>query len=146
MPFNLPIFYLVTHPADTALFVGVFNAPQSLLSATDKVSSAPPSSPPPPLPTGSTAIWPGSGANLGIRRISRSVADKLMVAAALIVLVHLNRFESLDCRGHYRARITISALRESDGTACASRSVGQFVYRQAENRCANGRNRVVVVL
>ena len=124
MPFNLPIFLTWLRILLIPLFVGVFYAPQSLLSATDKNILG-------------AAIFAAAAATDWLdgylaRELGQTsafgafldpVADKLMVAAALIVLVHVNRTESWIAVVIIGREITISALREWMAQLGASRSV-----------------------
>ena len=124
MPFNLPIFLTWLRILLIPLFVGVFYAPQSLLSATDKniLGAA-------IFAAAAATDWLDGylaralGQTSAFGAFLDPVADKLMVAAALIVLVHLNRTESWIAVVIIGREITISALREWMAQLGASRSV-----------------------
>lgn len=124
MPFNLPIFLTWLRILLIPLFVGVFYAPQSLLSATDKniLGAA-------IFAAAAATDWLDGylaralGQTSAFGAFLDPVADKLMVAAALIVLVHLDRTESWIAVVIIGREITISALREWMAQLGASRSV-----------------------
>jgi CDP-diacylglycerol--glycerol-3-phosphate 3-phosphatidyltransferase/cardiolipin synthase len=124
MPFNLPIFLTWLRILLIPLFVGVFYAPQSLLSATDKniLGAA-------IFAAAAATDWLDGylaralGQTSAFGAFLDPVADKLMVAAALIVLVHLDRTESWIAVVIIGREITISALREWMAQIGAARSV-----------------------
>ena len=124
MPFNLPIFLTWLRILLIPLFVGVFYAPQSLLSVTDKniLGAA-------IFAAAAATDWLDGylaralGQTSAFGAFLDPVADKLMVAAALIVLVHLDRTESWIAVVIIGREITISALREWMAQLGASRSV-----------------------
>ena len=72
------------------------------------------------------------------------VADKLMVAAALIVLVYLSRLDALIAFIIIGREITISALRE--WMAQIGKGKGRrFLFWEIENHVADGRDSAVAV-
>lgn len=67
------------------------------------------------------------------------VADKLMVTAALIVLVHLDRLDASIALIIIGREITISALREWMAQIGKSKSVA-VSFGQGQDRCTDGGN------
>lgn len=124
MPFNIPIALTWLRIAIIPFFVGLFYLPEALLS---------------PLLRDAIAAWLFILAALTdwfdgwlARRWNQTsafgafldpVADKLMVCAALLVLLHLDRVGSLIALVIIGREITISALREWMAQIGASSSV-----------------------
>lgn len=124
MPFNLPIFLTWLRILLIPLFIGVFYAPDTLLSATEKnLFSAG------IFTIAAATDWLDGylaralGQTSAFGAFLDPVADKLMVAAALIILVKLGRTESWIAVVIIGREITISALREWMAQLGASRSV-----------------------
>ncbi len=124
MPINLPILLTWLRIVLIPLFVAVFYLPEPLLSLTEKNL----------LGASIFAIaavtdWLDGYLARALSQTSAfgafldPVADKLMVAAALIVLVNLNRTESWIAVVIIGREITISALREWMAQLGASKSV-----------------------
>jgi cardiolipin synthase len=68
------------------------------------------------------------------------VADKLMVAAALVMLVQLDRADAVVAFIIIGREIAISALREWMAKIGAAQERGRLAHRQAEDHCADGGN------
>lgn len=124
MPFNLPIFLTWLRILLIPLFIGVFYAPDTLLSVTEKnLFSAG------IFTIAAATDWLDGylaralGQTSAFGAFLDPVADKLMVAAALIILVKLGRTESWIAVVIIGREITISALREWMAQLGASRSV-----------------------
>lgn len=124
MPINVPILLTWLRILLIPLFVGVFYVPLSLLSLQEKnlLGAA-------IFAAAAATDWLDGylaralGQTSAFGAFLDPVADKLMVAAALIVLVHLNRTESWIAVVIIGREITISALREWMAQLGASRSV-----------------------
>jgi len=124
MPFNLPIFLTWLRIVLIPLIVGVFYLPDSVLSASVQNSVA-------------CAIFVLAALTDWFdgylaRRLNQTsafgafldpVADKLMVTASLLVLVHLARLDAAIALVIVGREITISALREWMAQIGASKSV-----------------------
>lgn len=124
MPFNLPIFLTWLRIVLIPLIVGVFYLPDSMLSASVQNSVA-------------CAIFVLAALTDWFdgylaRRLNQTsafgafldpVADKLMVTASLLVLVHLARLDAAIALVIVGREITISALREWMAQIGASKSV-----------------------
>ena len=124
MPFNLPIFLTWLRILLIPLFIGVFYAPDTLLSVAEKnLFSAG------IFTIAAATDWLDGylaralGQTSAFGAFLDPVADKLMVAAALIILVKLGRTESWIAVVIIGREITISALREWMAQLGASRSV-----------------------
>lgn len=124
MPFNLPIALTWLRVAAIPLLVGIFYLPNDWLSLTEKNI----------LSTGLfvfAAITDWLDGFLARRMNQESafgqfldpVADKLIVAAALLVLLNLDRVQAWVALVIIGREITISALREWMAQVGASRSV-----------------------
>jgi hypothetical protein len=74
------------------------------------------------------------------------VADKLMVAAALITLVQLGRVDAIIALVIIGREIAISALREWMAKIGASRSVGGILPREDQDDIADDRDPVAALL
>lgn len=124
MPINVPILLTWLRILLIPLFVGVFYVPVSLLTLQEKnlLGAA-------IFAVAAATDWLDGylaralGQTSAFGAFLDPVADKLMVAAALIVLVHLNRTESWIAVVIIGREITISALREWMAQLGASRSV-----------------------
>lgn len=113
MPFNIPIFLTWLRVALIPVFIGLFYLPDSTLSLVNKnILST--------IVFSLAALTDWFDGYLA-RRLQQTsafgafldpVADKLMVAAALILLVQLNRCEAWLAMIIIGREITISALRE----------------------------------
>lgn len=124
MPFNLPIFLTWLRVATIPLVVGIFYLPDSYLSFSEKNLWA-------------TIFFIGAavtdwldgylarkwGQVSAFGAFLDPVADKLMVAAALLVLLNFDRVEAWVALVIIGREITISALREWMAQIGASRSV-----------------------
>ena len=124
MPFNLPNLLTWLRILAIPLFVGIFYFPSASLSHADQNLIA-------------TIIFTGAAITDWLdgylaRVLNQTsafgafldpVADKLMVAAALIVLVHLGRLDALIAFIIIGREITISALREWMAQIGKSKSV-----------------------
>jgi CDP-diacylglycerol--glycerol-3-phosphate 3-phosphatidyltransferase len=124
MPFNLPIFLTWLRVATIPLVVGIFYLPDSYLSFPEKNLWA-------------TIFFIGAavtdwldgylarkwGQVSAFGAFLDPVADKLMVAAALLVLLNFDRVEAWVALVIIGREITISALREWMAQIGASRSV-----------------------
>jgi len=73
------------------------------------------------------------------------VADKLMVAAALIVLVKLGRVDALIALINHRSRNHYFRVAGMDGQHRRARQRGGIDDRQTQNRGANGRHPVAAI-
>jgi CDP-diacylglycerol--glycerol-3-phosphate 3-phosphatidyltransferase/cardiolipin synthase len=125
MPFNLPNILTWLRILAIPLFVGIFYFPPSWLSHSDQNLIA-------------AAIFAGAAVTDWLdgylaRVLNQTsafgafldpVADKLMVAAALVVLVQLERLDALVAFIIIGREITISALREWMAQIGKSKSVG----------------------
>ncbi len=124
MPFNLPIFLTWLRVALIPLFVGVFYLPSDwlLISEINMLATA-------IFVLAAITDWLdgyiarryGLATNFGA--FLDPVADKLMVASALILLVHLGRLEAWLAAVIIGREIAISALREWMAQLGASRNV-----------------------
>lgn len=124
MPFNLPIFLTWLRVATIPLVVGIFYLPDSYLTLPEKNLWA-------------TIFFIGAavtdwldgylarkwGQVSAFGAFLDPVADKLMVAAALLVLLNFDRVEAWVALVIIGREITISALREWMAQIGASRSV-----------------------
>lgn len=124
MPFNFPILLTWLRVASIPLVVGVFYLPQAWISALDQAVA-------------STCIFILAAVTDWLdgflaRRWNQTsafgafldpVADKLMVAGALLVLVHLDRLNAIVAFIIIGREIAISALREWMAQLGASKSV-----------------------
>ncbi|SIT81661.1 CDP-diacylglycerol--glycerol-3-phosphate 3-phosphatidyltransferase [Burkholderia sp. b14] len=124
MPFNLPIFLTWLRIVLIPLIVGVYYLPDTMLVAQDKNEAAAAIF----ILAALTDWFDGFLA----RKLNQTsafgafldpVADKLMVTAALLVLVHLMRLDSAIALVIVGREITISALREWMAQIGASKSV-----------------------
>lgn len=124
MPFNIPIFLTWLRVALIPLVVGVFYLPDAMLSLSAKDLAA----------TGIfivAAVTDWFDGFLARRWNETSafgafldpVADKLMVAGALLILVQLNRVDAVIAFIIIGREITISALREWMAQIGASKSI-----------------------
>lgn len=124
MPFNIPIFLTWLRVALIPLVVGVFYLPDAMLSPSAKDLAA----------TGIfivAAVTDWFDGFLARRWNETSafgafldpVADKLMVAGALLILVQLNRVDAVIAFIIIGREITISALREWMAQIGASKSI-----------------------
>lgn len=124
MPFNIPIFLTWLRIVAIPLLIAVYYLPESWLSAHEKDSVA-------TLIFVAAALTDWADGYLARRWNQTSafgafldpVADKLMVAAALIVLVELARIDAIVAMIIIGREITISALREWMAKIGASKSV-----------------------
>ena len=124
MLFNIPNSLTWARIALIPFFVGIYYLPESAISAGDKNMVA-------TLTFVAAAVtdWfdgylaRSLGQTSAFGAFLDPVADKLMVAAALIVLVHLGRVDSLIALVIIGREITISALREWMAKVGASGSV-----------------------
>ncbi len=113
MPFNIPNSLTWARIALIPFFVGIYYLPADVMSAENKNLIA-------TLTFIAAAVtdWfdgylaRSLGQTSAFGAFLDPVADKLMVAAALIVLVHLGRVDSLIALVIIGREITISALRE----------------------------------
>ena len=125
MVFNLPNFLTWMRILAIPLFVGIFYFPPAWLSYSDQNLFA-------------AIIFTGAAITdwldgYSVRRFFQTaafgafldpVADKLMVAAALIILVYLGRLDALIALIIIGREITISALREWMAQIGKSKSIG----------------------
>ncbi|TXI94725.1 MAG: CDP-diacylglycerol--glycerol-3-phosphate 3-phosphatidyltransferase [Aquabacterium sp.] len=124
MPFNLPIFLTWLRILLIPLFIVVFYAPPTLLSPVEQNLLGASI-----FAVAAATDWLDGYLARALAQTSAfgafldPVADKLMVAAALIVLVKLGRTESWIAVVIIGREITISALREWMAQLGASRSV-----------------------
>ena len=124
MLFNIPNSLTWARIALIPFFVGIYYLPEGVISAADKNLVA-------TLTFVAAAVtdWfdgylaRSLGQTSAFGAFLDPVADKLMVAAALIVLVHLGRVDSLIALVIIGREITISALREWMAKVGASGSV-----------------------
>ncbi|HEV3428469.1 MAG TPA: CDP-diacylglycerol--glycerol-3-phosphate 3-phosphatidyltransferase [Paraburkholderia sp.] len=124
MPFNIPILLTWLRIVLIPLVVGVFYLPQTMLSPMDQNTSA-------MLIFVLAALTDWFDGFLARKWNQTSsfgafldpVADKLMVTAALLVLVHLQRLDAVIALVIVGREITISALREWMAQIGASKSV-----------------------
>ena len=113
MLFNIPNSLTWARIALIPFFVGIYYLPDSAISAEDKNLVATLT-----FITAAVTDWfdgylaRSLGQTSAFGAFLDPVADKLMVAAALIVLVHLGRVDSLIALVIIGREITISALRE----------------------------------
>ncbi len=124
MPMNLPILLTWARIVLIPVFVGLFYLPDSLLSAHDKNLAAAAV-----FLLGALTDWLDGWLARSLNQTSAfgafldPVADKLLVAAALIVLVRLGRVHEVIAVIIIGREITISALREWMAKIGESRSV-----------------------
>jgi len=124
MPFNLPIFLTWLRIVAIPLLISVYYLPDSWATAHERDTAA-------TLIFVSAAITDWADGYLARKWNQTSafgafldpVADKLMVAAALIVLVELGRTDAIVATIIIGREITISALREWMAKIGASKSV-----------------------
>jgi cardiolipin synthase len=124
MPFNIPILLTWLRIVLIPLVVGVFYLPQTMLSPMDQNTSA-------MLIFVLAALTDWFDGFLARKWNQTSsfgafldpVADKLMVTAALLVLVHLQRLDAVIALVIVGREIAISALREWMAQIGASKSV-----------------------
>ncbi|WP_322046173.1 CDP-diacylglycerol--glycerol-3-phosphate 3-phosphatidyltransferase [Paraburkholderia sp. J67] len=124
MPFNIPILLTWLRIVLIPLVVGVFYLPQTMLSTMDQNTSAMVIF----VLAALTDWFDGFLARKWNQTSSFGafldpVADKLMVTAALLVLVHLQRLDAVIALVIVGREIAISALREWMAQIGASRSV-----------------------
>jgi cardiolipin synthase (CMP-forming) len=124
MPLNIPNTLTWARIALIPFFVGIYYLPDAMCSASEKDAIA-------TLTFVAAAVtdWfdgylaRSLGQTSAFGAFLDPVADKLMVAAALIVLVHLDRVDALIALVIIGREITISALREWMAKVGASASV-----------------------
>lgn len=124
MPFNIPNSLTWARIALIPFFVGIYYLPADVISAEGKNLVATVT-----FIVAAVTDWfdgylaRSLGQTSAFGAFLDPVADKLMVAAALIVLVHLGRVDSLIALVIIGREITISALREWMAKIGASKSV-----------------------
>ena len=124
MPFNIPNSLTWARIALIPFFVGIYYLPADVISAEGKNLVATVT-----FVVAAVTDWfdgylaRSLGQTSAFGAFLDPVADKLMVAAALIVLVHLGRVDSLIALVIIGREITISALREWMAKIGASKSV-----------------------
>ena len=124
MPFNIPNSLTWARIALIPFFVGIYYLPDDIISAEGKNLVATVT-----FIVAAVTDWfdgylaRSLGQTSAFGAFLDPVADKLMVAAALIVLVHLGRVDSLIALVIIGREITISALREWMAKVGASGSV-----------------------
>lgn len=124
MPFNIPNSLTWARIALIPFFVGIYYLPEDIISAEGKNLVATVT-----FIVAAVTDWfdgylaRSLGQTSAFGAFLDPVADKLMVAAALIVLVHLGRVDSLIALVIIGREITISALREWMAKIGASKSV-----------------------
>jgi CDP-diacylglycerol--glycerol-3-phosphate 3-phosphatidyltransferase len=124
MPFNIPNSLTWARIALIPFFVGIYYLPEDIISAEGKNLVATVT-----FIVAAVTDWfdgylaRSLGQTSAFGAFLDPVADKLMVAAALIVLVHLGRVDSLIALVIIGREITISALREWMAKVGASGSV-----------------------
>jgi len=144
MPFNLPIFLTWLRVATIPLVVGIFYLPESWLDVHEKNLWA-------------TIFFVGAaitdwldgylarkwGQVSAFGAFLDPVADKLMVAAALLVLLNFDRVEVWVALVIIGREITISALREWMAQIGASKSVAVHFVGKLNNSCSIDSNSIL---